>query len=233
MQYLMWRVLSGRHNEITISFLVVGHTKFAPDWCFGLLKRLYRRSRVGSIRSIAEVVDNSADCNFSQRVSAEDGSVIVTTYDWTDFFSTKLRKIIKKYCHFHFSHTRPGIVFVKEHSDTTEHEINLLKHPWAPNSADLPSIVLPKSLSLERQWYLYNQIRPYCPDLERDLACPLPSVPLPSSRPCSPLLPPLSTIATNSTEVCDAEVCPPPQKKQRICSLCKEVGHNKRTCTKQ
>ncbi len=38
---------------------------------------------------------------------------------------------------------------------------------------------------------------------------------------CSPLLPPLSTIATNSTEVCDAEVCPPPQKKQRICSLCK------------
>ncbi len=108
-------MLSGRHNEITISFLVVEHTKFAPDWCFGLLKRLYRRSRVGSIRSIAEVVDNSADCNFSQRVSAEDGSVIVTTYDWTDFFSTKLRKIIgiKKYCHFHFSHTRPGIVFVK------------------------------------------------------------------------------------------------------------------------
>ncbi len=50
MQCLMWRVLSGRHNEITISFLVVGHTKFAPDWCFGLLKRLYRRSRVGSIR---------------------------------------------------------------------------------------------------------------------------------------------------------------------------------------
>ncbi len=28
----------------------------------------------------------------------------------------------------------------------------LLKHPWAPDSADLPSIVLPKSMSLERQW---------------------------------------------------------------------------------
>ncbi len=68
----------------------------------------------------------------------------------------------------------------------------LLKHPWAPISADLPSIVLPKSLSLERQWYLYNI---YCPDLERDLTCPLPSVFVAlQSR-----LPSLNTIATNST----------------------------------
>ncbi len=35
----------------------------------------------------------------------------------------------------------------------------LLKHPWAPNSADLPSIVLLKSLSLECQWYLYNTVQ--------------------------------------------------------------------------
>ncbi len=35
----------------------------------------------------------------------------------------------------------------------------LLKHPWAPNSADLPSIVLPKSLSLEHQWYLCNTVQ--------------------------------------------------------------------------
>ena len=28
MYYLMWHVLTGLHNEITISFLLVGHTKF-------------------------------------------------------------------------------------------------------------------------------------------------------------------------------------------------------------
>ena len=33
--YLAWRVMSGLHKNITLSFLVVGHTKFAPDWCFG------------------------------------------------------------------------------------------------------------------------------------------------------------------------------------------------------
>ena len=31
MQYLMWRVLSGKYTKIMISFLVVGHTKCAPD----------------------------------------------------------------------------------------------------------------------------------------------------------------------------------------------------------
>ena len=37
--YLLWRVLTGLHNNITLSFMVAGHTKFSPDWCFGLLKK--------------------------------------------------------------------------------------------------------------------------------------------------------------------------------------------------
>ncbi len=49
-QYLAWRVLTKRHTKITLSFLVVGHTKFTPDWCFGLFKRLYRRTSIGSLR---------------------------------------------------------------------------------------------------------------------------------------------------------------------------------------
>ena len=36
--YLAWHVMTGRNTQITLSFLVVGHTKFSPDWCFGLLK---------------------------------------------------------------------------------------------------------------------------------------------------------------------------------------------------
>ena len=31
MYYLAWRVLAGFHDEITLSFLLVGHTTFAPD----------------------------------------------------------------------------------------------------------------------------------------------------------------------------------------------------------
>ena len=64
-QYLAWRVLTNRHSSITLSFLVVGHTKFSPDWCFGLFKRTYRRTKVGSLQSIAKVVNESAERKFS------------------------------------------------------------------------------------------------------------------------------------------------------------------------
>ena len=37
--YCAWRVLTGQHRSISLHFLVAGHTKFAPDWCFGLLKQ--------------------------------------------------------------------------------------------------------------------------------------------------------------------------------------------------
>ena len=52
LQYLMWRCMVGLHKEIEIAFLVVGHTKFAPDWCFGLLKRKFRREKVGCLADI-------------------------------------------------------------------------------------------------------------------------------------------------------------------------------------
>ncbi len=45
LQYLTWRCLTNRHEKITLSFLIVGHTKFAPDWCFGLLKRKFREKK--------------------------------------------------------------------------------------------------------------------------------------------------------------------------------------------
>ena len=44
MRYLAWWVMTGLHKSITLSFLIAGHTKFSPDWCFSLVKRLYRRS---------------------------------------------------------------------------------------------------------------------------------------------------------------------------------------------
>ena len=47
MQYLAWRTLTNRHTSITLSFLLVGHTKFASYWCFGLFKHHYRCTKVG------------------------------------------------------------------------------------------------------------------------------------------------------------------------------------------
>ncbi len=189
-QYLAWRTLANRHTNITLSFLVVGHTKFSPDWCFGLFKRQFRRTKVGSLQSIAETVNFSAQCNFAQLVSTEDDTTVIPTYDWTSSLVPRMKKItgIKKFHHFRMSSSSPGSVFVKERSESAEVEFELLKAPWAAEE-DFPAVVPPHGLNADRQWYLYETIRPFCQDRDKDTVCPLPSVPKPGgSSPCRNVL---------------------------------------------
>ena len=58
-------MLTGLNRRI---FLPAGHTKFSPDWCFGLLKQRFRRSVVGSLDDLVEVVERSASVNKAQVV---------------------------------------------------------------------------------------------------------------------------------------------------------------------
>src|SRR6218665_83046 len=53
--YLLWRVMTGMHKEITLSFILAGHTKFAPDWCFGLFKRQFRKTKVDCLSDKTKV----------------------------------------------------------------------------------------------------------------------------------------------------------------------------------
>ena len=157
MYYLMWRVLTKQHKEITISFLPVGHTKFFPDAGFGMLKRQFRRTKVGCLHDIAEVVRRSATINHCQLVGNQHGDVIVPTYDWADFFVEHTIKIalsgIKKISHFRFCSSSPGVVFVCNASDVPsykEKKIVLLKDTsWLPQLSNLPSIVPTDGLSLK------------------------------------------------------------------------------------
>ena len=138
-------------DTLTSLSLPVSHSKFSPDCCFGLFKCQYRRTKVGSLQSIAEVAHKSSECNFAQLVSREDGSTIMPTYDWTDFFAPRLKITgIKKYHHFQVS-SSPGSVLVREQSDTPEVEIKLLKEPWNTDPNTLPSIIPPHGLSIEQQ----------------------------------------------------------------------------------
>ena len=161
----MWRVLTGLHKEITLSFLLVGHTKFAPDWCFGLF--------VGSINDIAEVAERSAVVNHAQLVGEYDDTIHVPMYNWSDFFEghtiQTAMKGISQMHHFRFSADHPGVVFVNNASDDLkERKINLLKsNTWRPTPTNVPERIIPTGLSLERQWYLYQKIRDFCPDYAR------------------------------------------------------------------
>lgn len=125
MSYLMWRVLTGLHQEIKISFLLVGHTKFSLDWCFGLFKRLYKRTAITCLDDIVQVVERSARCNNAQVVGHLDGTPVIPFYDWCSFFDnekvikTALRGISQMH-HFRFLANAPGCVYVKNSSDENQ-----------------------------------------------------------------------------------------------------------------
>ncbi len=51
--------MNGLHESITISFMLLGHTKFSPDWCFGLLKQKFRKTKIDCFDDLVKVLDTS------------------------------------------------------------------------------------------------------------------------------------------------------------------------------
>ena len=218
--------MRGLHKSIELSFLLVGHTKFSPDGCFGLFKKLFRVTKVDSLDDIAGVVVSSAQVNEVQLVGTQSGEIIVQTYDWTGFFGSQMKKIplITKYHHFQFYSSNPGTVTVREYSDSLEN-VYVLTHSTLNG---LPETVHPRGLSLERQWYLHDKIREFCAPETRDLVCPKPQTPKPRSS-SAPPSPPSPQPSLHQNEENDPSQ---PSKKRRVCGSCGQLGHNKRTCMK-
>ena len=235
LHYLVWRVMVGLHRKISLSFLIVGHTKFSPDWCFGLLKQRFRRTKVSCLSDLERVINTSAEANVAQLVGTQSGEVVVPTYNWTSMFASRLRKVkhIKKFQHFSMSAGAPGSVEMRLESDSESTQLNILiDHSWAPSAEDLPPVVPPSGLSPERQWYLYSHIRAYCPLEVQDQVCPQPLTPLSSSTP-APAAPAINTAQSTSGGGADDSSLPqPPAKRARVCSKCHTPGHNARSCEK-
>ncbi len=209
-------------RDIDISFLPVGHTKFSPDWCFGLLKQKFRRSEVNCLDDLVRVVTTSASSNTAQLVGTQSGDVIVPTYNWSEHFGSHMKKIpnITTYHHFLFSSDKPGVITVKEHIGSPELSINIKKKEWSITS-DIPSVVTPLGLPIERQVYLFEKIRPFCSPQTQDLVCPNPSTTTTST-----------TTSTTSTNINTTNTSTNTNtgKKQRLCSKCQQPGHNVRSC---
>lgn len=113
-----------------------------------------------------------------------------------------------------------------------EVEISLLKSTWTPDTDQLPPVVQAKGLSLDRSWYLYENIRQFCPSDEMYLTCPLPASPKPSSRAGTPTLAVSEsntrpTITTPPTLTTPSSSHPP---SKRLCGVCRQPGHNARNC---
>ena len=97
--------------------MLAGHTKFAPDRFFGLIKRKYRRSTVSSMIELERVVNESTITgqNIPQPVRDIHGKQQVVWYKWSthllQFFQTIPNMF--SYHSFRVSEDNPGIVFLK------------------------------------------------------------------------------------------------------------------------
>ena len=154
-------------------------------------------------------------------------ALLFRLYDWSTFLHSRFRKIpgIKKGHHFRILSSEPGVVYVKERSDGAETKHELLRRDVTIDTEELPFVVEPAGLASKRQWYLYDKIREFCPPDDRDITCPLPSVPRPASRQCTPE--PASRSPSPSPP---GSPTPPTPKRQRVCGVCNQPGHNRRTC---
>ena len=221
MQYLYWRVATGLNDKVEISFMLVGHTKFAPDWCFGLLKQKFRRTKVGCLDDIVRVVNDSAKVNYAELVGREDGTVLVPQYDWAEYFTPFFKrqgfKGIKSLHHLVFSRTTPGYVVVREYNDSPEKKLKILSDEylhWVPSSSELPPVIDPPGLSQERKEYLFRE---FCPPHCRDIVCPDPNISnsTPTVPPTQPSLPTPSTLSPSHPCSPTPLSQPPAQKRRR------------------
>lgn len=176
--YLCWRTLTNRHSTVGIHFLITGHTKFAPDWCFGLLKQKYRRTAVSCLDDLQDVVRASTvtGANIPQLVGTEDGKQIVPTREWSSFLAPYFRTLpgVKSNQHYRFDAQNPGVVYYKQYSDSVESSFQLLKRVDTLPPADRPTPVCIPPMDPARVNYLHNKIRPFVREDVQDRVCPAP-----------------------------------------------------------
>ena len=129
-------------------------------------------------------------------------------YDWAEFLSALFMPVplITSFFHFRFSHTQPGVVFVREFADSEEKKIIIIRSGTTIDKSALPVTLTPSGLSQERKQYLFEHIRPFCDEEYRNITCPEPRA---RKRPNS------------------QEQGPSTKRSKRLCSHCRMPGHTK------
>ena len=178
--YLCLRTLHKLHHRVGLHFLLVGHTKFSPDWGFGLIKKKYTNTRVDTLADIARVVEESspeAKVNIPLIVGREDGTVTVPTFNFQEHLKQFFRPLphIKSYQHFEFSASDPGVVVCKAHHKAPEVRFQLLRKAYVYPRFDKMPLLQHPGLDAARQDYLFNRVREFVSEEVKDVTCPRPT----------------------------------------------------------
>lgn len=211
-QYLAWRCYTKKNTSCSIHFMLVGHTRFSPDQYFGMIKRKYRKTRISAISQLSKVVSESTDTGMNRVQLAFDreSGYRVTCFDWKSFLSSRFKTIplITKYHHFKVSHDNLGVVEIYEFSNSSKETVDIRKPNVSIGLQERPEEISPPGINIERQKYLYEQIRMFCEPEYADITCPQPQL-------------------NESDSEAEKLACPPASKRAKLCSHCRLPGHTK------
>ncbi|XP_060801816.1 uncharacterized protein LOC132901755 isoform X1 [Amyelois transitella] len=236
MQYALWRTLTGKHKSFQLSFLPVGHTKFAPDLYFGLFKKKFRLSNSNTARDVLECAVSA--CHNSDTVTAvlvgnETGDIMnVHSYNWADFFKKKSPQSVTQllsYNHFKASIDDPGVLHcTKKFDDQDVKNVAVFNSTCDFTQNASPTVIPPTRLSFERQQYLFQKIRVYVSPEAQNVLCPEPIKIVAISAIEDPLLDvemPLIDTESATPSTSALTVVESQKRKTPKCGYCGEMGH--------
>src|SRR5437588_7908068 len=178
--FYLYLVICGYYESVELNFMVPGHTKFKCDGSFGLIKKLYRKTRVDCLGHVVEVIKRSSPTGLNKAQCYEGGK----GFQYLDIkailgiFFKKLNGL-QKYQHFLFEASNFGTVKVQEIANGPFVEFNLLKTKKADIFEEIRAlsilVLTPPPLDYKRQEYLYHNIRPFVKDEFKDITCPKPA----------------------------------------------------------
>ena len=162
--------------------MIPGHTKFKCDGNFGMIKKLYRRTRVDCLDHVVEVVKKSSPAGLNKAQCYEGGKGF-QYLDIKAILGIYFKKLngLQKYQHFFFEAASPGIVKTQTVANGTFIKFNLLQTRKSDVSQIIKEIkafsilvLTPPPLDYKRQEYLYQNIRPFVRDKFKEITCPKP-----------------------------------------------------------
>lgn len=147
-------------KKISYNFLLTGHTKFSPDRYFGVFKSKYAVSNIDTHKDLIQCVTDSSPSGCNKPVSAEN----VVWYDWVSYLKKFYKPMvgITKFHHFVISSEAIEAKQFADSDETTRFELVL-----QPVNDLMPNIITPQGLSLERQLYLFKNIRDLVSDIKK------------------------------------------------------------------
>ena len=113
--FYLYLVICGYYESIELNFMIPGHTKFKCDGNFGMIKKLYRRTRVDCKNHVVEVIKKSSPAGLNKAQCYEGGKGF-QYLDIKAILGIYFKKLpsIQKYQHFLFEATNLGVVKAQE-----------------------------------------------------------------------------------------------------------------------